>query len=311
MISIRDLTKRFGPTVALDGMSLEVGKGSVVGLIGPNGAGKTTAMSILATLQLPDGGTALVGGRDVVGDRAGVRALMGFMPDFFGVYDGLKVYEYLDFFASAYYLPEGGRDRLIGGLLELVNLGDKRDFYVDLLSRGMKQRLALARCLVHDPEVLILDEPASGLDPRARAEIKEIIRQLGRMGKTVLISSHILPELAELCDRVAIMENGRVVVSGTVDEVTAAGTGSRLIMAEVSEGAGSLAQWLAGRDDVSLAEADGRSVRVLFRGSRDDQGTLLKEIIAAGFSVTQFHEVRRNLEEAFMAVTGEVNAGEN
>lgn len=307
MISIRDLSKSFGGTIALDGLSLEVERGSVFGLIGPNGAGKTTAMSILATLLLPDGGTALVGGRDVVADTAGVRALTGYMPDFFGVYDGLKVYEYLDFFASAYYLPEAGRDRLIDRLLELVNLEDKRDSYVDHLSRGMKQRLALARSLVHDPEVLILDEPASGLDPRARSEIKEIIRQLGRLGKTVLISSHILPELAELCDRVAIMENGRVVVSGTVEEVTAAGTGSRLIIIEVLEGAGNLAGMLAGRENVSQAESGGQSVRVLFRGNRQDQAGLLKEIIAEGYTVTQFHEVRRNLEEAFMAVTGEVN----
>lgn len=307
MISIKNLSKSFGKTVALDGLSLEVERGSVFGLIGPNGAGKTTAMSILATLQLPDGGTALVGGRDVVADTAGVRALTGYMPDFFGVYDGLKVYEYLDFFASAYYLPEDGRERLIDRLLELVNLEDKRDSYVDHLSRGMKQRLALARSLVHDPEVLILDEPASGLDPRARAEIKEIIRQLGRLGKTVLISSHILPELAELCDRVAIMENGRVVVSGTVEEVTAAGTGSRLIIIEVLEGAVNLAGMLAGRENISLAESGGQSVRVLFRGNRQDQAGLLKQIMAEGYTVTQFHEVRRNLEEAFMAVTGEVN----
>ncbi|MFZ5631934.1 MAG: ABC transporter ATP-binding protein [Bacillota bacterium] len=307
MISIKGLTKRFGRTVALDGLSLEVEKGSVFGLIGPNGAGKTTAMSILATLQLPDGGTATVGGRDVVADPAGVRSLIGYMPDFFGVYDGLKVYEYLDFFAGAYYLPEAGRDRLIDVLMELVNLEGKKDCYVDLLSRGMKQRLALARCLVHEPEVLILDEPASGLDPRARAEMKEIIRHLGRMGKTVLISSHILPELAELCDRVAIMEKGRVVVSGTVDEVTAAGAGARMIAIEVLEGGGDLARWLAQRDRVNVAEAGGRSVRVLFRGTRDEQGGLLKEIIAGGYVVTQFHEVRRNLEEIFMAVTGEVN----
>jgi len=310
VISIQGLTKRFGRTVALDGFSLEVEKGSVFGLIGPNGAGKTTAMSILATLMLPDSGAALVGGRDAVADPAGVRAQIGYMPDFFGVYDGLMVYEYLDFFASAYHLPVAGRDRLIDGLLELVNLEDKKDFFVDLLSRGMKQRLALARCLVHDPGVLILDEPASGLDPRARAEIKEIIRQLGRMGKTVLISSHILPELAELCDQVAIMENGRLVVSGAVEEVTAAGAGSRLINIEVLDRAGDLAAWLAGREGVSLAGSDGRSAKVFLRGGGDGQAALLREIIAAGYAVTQYQEVRRNLEEAFMAVTGEVNGGE-
>ncbi|MFZ5648504.1 MAG: ABC transporter ATP-binding protein, partial [Bacillota bacterium] len=256
MISIKDLTKRFGQTVALDGMSLEVERGSVYGLIGPNGAGKTTAMSILATLQLPDGGAATVDGRNVVANVDDVRCLIGYMPDFFGVYDGLKVCEYLDFFANSYYLPKTGRDRLVDGLLELVNLGDKKDFYVDHLSRGMKQRLALARCLVHDPLVLILDEPASGLDPRARAEMKEIIRHLGRMGKTVLISSHILPELGEICDRVAIMENGRVVVAGTVEEVTGAGGGARLILVEVPGRAGDLARFLSARDKVALAEVE-------------------------------------------------------
>lgn len=307
MISAQDLTKRFGQTVALDGMCLEVDRGAVFGLIGPNGAGKTTAMSILATLQLPDGGNATVDGRDVAIQVEDVRGLIGYMPDFFGVYDGLRVNEYLDFFANAYFLPKNGRDQLIDGLLELVNLGDKKDFYVDLLSRGMKQRLALARCLVHDPSVLILDEPASGLDPRARAEMKEIIRHLGRMGKTVLISSHILPELGEICDQVAIMENGRVVASGTVEEVTAVGSGSRLIMVEVPDGAGDLAGFLTQRKNVAMAEVDGRLVRVLFRGEREEQGSLLKEIINRGYTVTQFYEVRRNLEDVFMAVTGEVN----
>lgn len=307
MISVQGLTKRFGQTLALDGMSLEVERGSVCGLIGPNGAGKTTAMSILSTLLLPDGGTAAVDGCNVVADVDRVRCLIGYMPDFFGVYDGLKVSEYLDFFANTYYLPKAGRDRLTDGLLELVNLGDKRDAYVDHLSRGMKQRLALARCLVHDPLVLILDEPASGLDPRARAEMKEIIRHLGRMGKTVLISSHILPELGEICDRVAIMENGRVVAAGTVEEVTGSGGGSRLILVEVSGRAAELARFISKRDRVALAEAGENQVRVLFRGSRDEQGELLKYIMAGGFQVLEFREVRRNLEEAFMAVTGEAN----
>ncbi len=305
MISAKGLIKRFGQTVALDGLSLEVEGGSVFGLIGPNGAGKTTALSILATLQPPDGGAALVGGRDVAGDTAGVRGLMGYMPDFFGVYDGLTVYEYLDFFAGAYRLPGAGRGRLIGELLELVNLGGKKDSYVDLLSRGMKQRLALARCLVHDPGVLILDEPASGLDPGARAEMKEIVRQLGRMGKTVLISSHILPELAEICHRVAIMENGRVTVSGTVDEVTAASSGARLIFIEILEDAGGLAGILGQRRGVCLAGSGGRWIKLFFSGSKEEQGMLLRDIMAGGYTVTQFHEVRRNLEEAYMAVTGE------
>ncbi|MHB8157237.1 MAG: ABC transporter ATP-binding protein [Desulfocucumaceae bacterium] len=307
MISIRGLTKKFSQTIALDDMFLEVERGTVYGLIGPNGAGKTTAMSILATLQLPDSGSAIINGCDVTANIEEVRGLVGYMPDFFGVYDGLLVHEYLDFFADAYYLPEKGRERLIDGLLELVNLGDKKDFYVDLLSRGMKQRLALARSLIHDPAVLILDEPASGLDPRARSEMKEIIRHLGRKGKTILISSHILPELGEICDQVAIMENGRVVVSGPVEEVTAEGKGSKLLVIEVLEGSEDLVRLLNGHGKVSQVEADDQVVRIVFRGGREEQYHLLREIFDRGYKVAQFHEVRRNLEEAFMAVTGEVS----
>lgn len=305
MISVNGLTKRFGRTVALDSMSLDVEKGMVYGLIGPNGAGKTTIMSILATLQLPDSGSATIDGLDVTGHIEEIRSRVGYMPDFFGVYDGLMVCEYLDFFARSYYLPEKGRS-LIDSLLELVSLEDKKHSYVDLLSRGMKQRLALARCLVHDPVALILDEPASGLDPRSRAEMKDIIRQLGRMGKTILISSHILPELGEICDRVAIMEGGRVITSGSVDEITAMGSGSRLIAIEVAEGAGTLAGKLGGSENIKLVDWDDSTVRILFRGNRDDQALLLREIIAGGYTVIQYQEVRRNLEEAFMAVTGEV-----
>lgn len=307
MITFDRVDKRFGPIKALDQFSLQVPRGLVCGLIGPNGAGKTTAMSILATLQLPDTGAVKVDGRDVVAEPLEVRGKIGYMPDFFGVYDGLRASEYLEFFAAAYHLPPQGRRRLVEKLLELVNLPDKTNDYVDSLSRGMKQRLALARCLVHDPRVLILDEPASGLDPRARAEMKEIIRGLKQLNKTVLISSHILPELAEICDEVAIIESGKLVVSGKVTEITAFSRGARQFKMEVLEKAEDLAVFMADRAGVSEAWAEGTTVRFLFSGGPADQAGLLQAVVNAGWPVAEFSEIKINLEEAFMAVTnGEV-----
>ncbi|NLK52829.1 MAG: ABC transporter ATP-binding protein [Syntrophomonadaceae bacterium] len=305
MIQLDQLTKHFGAVRALDNLSLEVKEGVVYGLIGPNGAGKTTAMNILATLLLPDTGTARVGGRDVVQEPRVVRQLIGYMQDFFGVYDGLRASEYLDFFAAAYRIPVARRSQLIQDLLELVNLPDKGEVYVDTLSRGMKQRLALARCLVHDPPVLILDEPASGLDPRARAELKEIIRQLKHLNKTVLISSHILPELAEMCDEVAILDHGRLVTCGPVEEITRVSQGSRYLKVEVIERAQELVAFLNSQPAVSGVRVEGLSVKFFHLGDPVQQAQLLQNLVTAGWPVLEFGEVRRNLEEAFMAVTGE------
>lgn len=305
MIKIEGLRKSFGRTVALDDMYLQVPPGCIMGLVGPNGAGKTTAMNILATLLPADDGRALVGGYDVAGQPGEVRSLIGYMPDFFGVYDGLTCEEYLNFFADAMGLPGAGREGLIGNLLELVNLAEKRDEYVDLLSRGMKQRLALARCLVHDPEVLILDEPASGLDPRARAELKAIIRQLKEMGKTVLISSHILPELAQICDRVAIMEQGRVIAAGPVEEITALQDGSQLVQLEMLENGEQAARYLQGTTGVEQVRRDGEKITFVWRGGLPGLAGLLRQLVQAGFPVLSFAPQRRDLEETFMAVTGE------
>ncbi|MEW6066475.1 ABC transporter [Desulforamulus profundi] len=305
-IVIKSLTKIYGSNYALREFSLNIEAGRVYGLIGPNGAGKTTAMSILATLLAPDGGTATVGGYDVVKEPALVRRLIGYMPDFFGVYDGLKATEYLEFYAAAYWIPVGERPRLTRNLLELVNLSDKANTYVDLLSRGMKQRLALARCLVHDPAVLILDEPASGLDPRARAEMKEVIRQLRRMNKTILISSHILPELAEMCDNIAILEQGRLVANGTVEEVAAARQGARILKIDVAEKLTELIEFLCQQPGVAGADGDAGWARVSYTGNKAAQGQLLRDIMDRGWTVLEFAEVKGNLEDAFMAMTGEV-----
>ena len=221
MIRTDQLQKSYGTHQALKGIDLEVEVGDVYGFIGPNGAGKTTTLRILTTLLLPSAGTASIDGVTVTDDPQAIRSMIGFMPDDFGVYQDMTVTEYLHFFAAAYGIPRAGRDGLVSGLLELVDLRGKADGLIDALSRGMQQRLGLARTLVHDPKVLILDEPASGLDPRARIEIREILRELQRMGKTILLSSHILSELQSVCTRVGILEQGELVAQGTVAEVVA------------------------------------------------------------------------------------------
>lgn len=306
MIAIDGLVKTYGSHRALDGLTMHVAPGRIYGLIGPNGSGKTTCMLILSTLLRPDGGAARVGGYDVVKRPLEVRRLIGYMPDFFGVYDGLKADEYLEFFAAAHGVPAGQRPEVARKLLELVNLEGKAGSYVDNLSRGMKQRLALARCLVHDPQVLILDEPASGLDPRARAEVKEIIRHLGKLNKTVLISSHILPELAEICDDVGILEEGRLVAAGPVAEITGARTGPRELYINIGSGAGEAEEIIQSYAGVLSLTRQGAELKVLFSGEREAQAGLLASLINKGIPVLEFYEHRGNLEDAFMAVTGEV-----
>jgi len=219
IVETRGLTKRYGPFQALEELNLSIEPGVVFGFIGPNGAGKTTSMRILATLLEPTSGEAWVGGYSVTREPKSVRQVLGYMPDNFGVYDNMKVWEYLDFFAASYGLPRGRRLGLIDDLLALVDLSEKKEGYVEALSRGMKQRLCLARTLVHDPQLLILDEPASGLDPRARVELRALLRQLGALGKTVIVSSHILTELADICDHVGIIERGRLLASGSIEEM--------------------------------------------------------------------------------------------
>ena len=237
MLVLDGLTRYYGSFLALDHLSLTIHDGELHGFVGPNGAGKTTTMRILATLLKPTEGTAALDGVDVAGHPREIRRLMGYMPDFFGVYDRLKAWEYLDFYARCYGFGQKERRRMTDSLLELVNLTDKRDSYVDVLSRGMKQRLCLARALIHDPRLLILDEPASGMDPRARAEMKGILRTLKDMGKTVLISSHILPELSEMCDSLTIIDHGRLVFSGSVEELGRHMSGNAPIRVRLAAGA--------------------------------------------------------------------------
>ena len=219
IIEIKGLTKRYGTLTALNNLNLDVEEGAVIGFLGPNGAGKTTTMRILTTLLEPTSGEAYIAGHNVLKDRQGVRQAIGYMPDYFGVYEDMKVWEYLDFFASCYDIPQNSRDAMIDDLLSLVDLLHKRDSFVEGLSRGMKQRLCLARTLAHDPQVLFLDEPASGLDPRARIEMRELLRELKNMGKTIFFSSHILSEVADICTSVAVLEAGNLIAYGNIAEM--------------------------------------------------------------------------------------------
>lgn len=305
MIDIINLTKRYGSFTALNHLNLSIDKGTVFGFVGPNGAGKTTTFSILATLLSPTEGTAVVNGFDVTTEPAQVRRHIGYMPDFFGVYDQFKVHEYLDFYGASYGVPVRERKALIPQMLELVNLTDKHDTYVDLLSRGMKQRLCLARSLIHDPEVLILDEPASGLDPRARVEMRDILKELKNMEKTILISSHILPELAEMCDELGVIENGSLVASGNVAEIQGRLQADKVLIVTVNGQAKDAVPFFEDEPFVQHIELDDRNERMLriaYGGNEKDQVELLKRAVEV-LPVLNFTQKESNLEDVFMEIT--------
>ena len=301
------LVKRYDGTIAVRGIDLDIGAGEVFGLVGPNGAGKTTTLRILATLLVPNAGEAEIAGRSVRRDPDGVRRVVGFMPDAFGVYDDMKVWEYLDFFARCYAIPADRRRRLIADLLELVDLGSKRDTYVAGLSRGMQQRLCLAHALVHDPEVLLLDEPASGLDPRARIELRELLRELRSLGKTILISSHILPELEELCTGLAIIDRGRVLAQGTMAEIERRlRTGSVIRVRVIGEQSDvdATREWFGTADHVvsAVSREDG-VIEVGFSGDDAAAARLLAGAVASGERIVSFSRAASDLEELFLQVT--------
>ena len=317
MLTLDRLTKKYGDFTALDGLSLEIADGQLHGFVGPNGAGKTTTMRILATLLKPTSGTASVDGTDVLRNASEARKKIGYMPDFFGVYDSLKCWEYLDFYGRCYHLPSAERKQMTDRLLDLVQLTDKREAFVDSLSRGMKQRLCLARSLIHDPSLLILDEPASGMDPRARADMKTILRTLREMGKTVLISSHILPELSEMCDSLTILDHGKLVFSGSVDALSEKMNGNAPVEIRLQEGCGEDA---VERAVVCLKELpfvkeilqDGTcTLRTRMEEAQGAdpseqearQARILQQLITRGVPVCDFHRAPMNLEKVFMEVT--------
>jgi ABC-2 type transport system ATP-binding protein len=306
-IRIEGLTRRYGRTVAVAGVDLSVGDSEILGLVGPNGAGKTTTLKMLATLLVPSDGDAWVMGHSVRRQPDQVRRVIGYMPDSFGVYDDMRVWEYLDFFARCHAIPGARRKRLVGDLLELVGLPHKRDDYVQSLSRGMQQRLCLAHTLVHDPPVLLLDEPASGLDPRARVELRELIRELRDMGKTVVISSHILPELEELCTRVAIIDHGRVLAHGEVAEIERRlrrGSVLRVTVAGDADAVAAAERALAADPAVASAATlpDGR-IEIGVPGDDADLAGLLARLVREGHPIAAFAPAVSDLEELFLQVT--------
>ncbi len=303
MIEVRGLTKRFGKLTAVNDISFTVDRGDAFGFIGPNGAGKTTTIRMLATTLKPDSGTVTINGHDIAQDPAAVRACVGYMPDFFGVYDDMKVWEYLDFFGAAYRVPWQRRPGLIGDVLELTDLSNKRDEYVDALSRGMKQRLCLAKTLIHDPDVLLLDEPASGLDPRARIEIRQLLQQLCKMDKTVFISSHILRELADLCNKIGIIEQGRLVMAGSVEEISAQLAGGKTLIIRTTNRLQEACDFLAGRPEIGSAEIVEDAIEAIYQGEPDQQHRLLSALVEAGFQVESFAEQETNLETLYMQLT--------
>ena len=318
VVETRGLVKRYGDHLAVAGVDLVVGPGEIYGLVGPNGAGKTTTMKILATLLAPTAGEAYVTGIPVDSDPLEVRRRIGYMPDFYGVYDDLRVWEYLDFFGRCYGVPANRRGPMINELLEIVGLGDKRESYVETLSRGMRQRLCLAHTLVHDPALLILDEPASGLDPRARVEMRDILRELRAMGKTILVSSHILPELGEMCTGVAI-DRGQLLRSGRIDEIERSLRATALLRIDLLGDEASVAAataWLGTAPmvgdvlQVETTDVDRVRLEVPFDGPTDAQADLLRSMVEAGHRVVGYSQATSDLEEIFLKVTGQIDEEE-
>jgi ABC-2 type transport system ATP-binding protein len=305
MITVDGLTKVYGTRTALDHVSFEVPKGEIFGFVGPNGAGKTTTLRILAALLEPTSGRAMIDGADVIEHPDQVHDRLGYMPDFFGVYDQLTAAEYLDFYASCYRQPKARRKKITEDLLELVGLSDRRDQAVDTLSRGLKQRLCLARALVHDPAVLLLDEPASGLDPRARVEMREILKELQTMGKTIVISSHILPELTELCTMIGIIDHGRMRATGPVQDVIrqlTTGRRLRIMVLGQKEEAAAVLKPLPAIHEVVMVNG---AIEAQYDGDDAAAAGILQVLTAAGIKVSAFSQLEGGLEDAFMKATSE------
>ena len=305
MIAVQGLTKVYGSRTALDAVSFEVPKGEIFGFVGPNGAGKTTTLRILAALLEPTAGRAFVDGADVIQHPDLVHDRLGYMPDFFGVYDQLTATEYLDFYAACYRIPRARRKKIAADLLELVGLADRRDQSVDTLSRGLKQRLCLARALVHDPAVLLLDEPASGLDPRARVEMREILKELQRMGKTIVISSHILPELTELCTMVGIIDQGRMRATGLVQDVIRQLTSGRRLRIMVLGQREEAVATLKALPSIRTVDMVNGAIDVQYEGDDATAASILQALTAAAIRVSGFNQLDGGLEDAFLKATSE------
>ncbi len=303
MIELTGFGKDYGEFTAVESLDLKIEEGEMFGFIGPNGAGKSTSIRFLATLLRATRGDGTVNGYSVSADPMNVRRSVGYMPDSFGVYDGMKVWVVLDFFAVAYKIGRTQRKQVIRDVLELLDLTYKRNDFVNGLSRGMKQRLCLAKTLVHDPPVLILDEPASGLDPRARVEVKALLKELRRMGKTILISSHILTELADCCTSIGIIERGQLLMHGPMDEVYRRIRGNQIIQARIGNNLDKGLAIIRGNPDVRDVQIDGHKLTIEFTSPEHDTAAMLKQLIYNDVEVINFGVKEPNLEEVFMMVT--------
>ncbi len=331
MVELKHLRKEYKDQVAVKDLSLELEQGDVFGFIGPNGAGKTTTIKMLATLLMPTAGSATINGIDVVRNPDQIRAIVGYMPDFIGVYDDIKVWEYLDFFAAAYRIPKHQRPQIIDDVLSLTDLTIKKDSYVESLSRGMKQRLCLAKTLVHDPKVMLLDEPASGLDPRARIEIRELLKELQSMGKTIIVSSHILPEMEEFCNKIGIIEKGELIVAGDVNTIARTVRGQQVIDIGILDEIERAEEILRGMTDMvrevkvtnglrqvpGSEEAESRrltlqrnnhatvggTLQIGYIGEVNEEYKILTVLIQQNIKVRAFHTPETDLEDVFLRVT--------
>ncbi len=303
LIQTEDLRREFGETVAVRDVNFTVEQGAVFALVGPNGAGKTTLLKMISGLLAPTNGTVRVSGLDVRSEPRAVQKLLGFLPDFFGLYEDLKVWEYLEYFNRAYRLPANRRAERIDEVLDLVKLPDKRDSEVKTLSRGMRQRLGIARTLIHDPPLLLLDEPASGLDPESRHDLQLLFSKLGREGRTLLVSSHILSELEDYCSHVAILQEGRLVVSGRTEEVRQRiGQGKTIRLSTLGD-AEKVEQVLGSLPAVEGFTRDGEAYIFPFRGDEEALARLLEQLVGAGIAVCFFGEERQTLEETYLMLT--------
>jgi ABC-2 type transport system ATP-binding protein len=303
MLELDGLVRSFDGVRAVDGVSFSVERGKVLGFIGPNGAGKTTTMRILATLETPDRGDARIAGVSVVDRPDDVRRITGFMPDYAGVYANTTVTEYLDFFARAYDVRGDARRRAVENMIEFMGIGDLRDRHVEGLSKGLKQRVALGRALIHDPQLLILDEPAANLDPRARIEFRTLIRELAADGKTILLSSHILTELAEMCDVVAVIEKGHILATGTVQEILEGVRRRRVLSVRLAGAFEGAERFLLEQPDVhKVNEVNGR-LQFEFAGGDEEQVSLVSRLVGAGFPLLEFSAHSAGLEDLFIEIT--------
>ena len=311
MVEREELTKRYGRFLALDHVNFHINKGDIFGFVGPNGAGKTTTMRIMCGLIKATSGNVVIDGVNVLKRPAEVKRLIGYVPDFFGVYDNLKVMEYMGFYGSMYGMRKADVVDASERLLELVNLQDKHEAFVDSLSRGMKQRLCVARSLIHDPELLILDEPGSGLDPRSRVEMWNLLKRLSAMGKTIMISSHILPELSEMCDSIGVLDHGRMVASGNVDEildhsdaVSPVRIKGYMLGMSAETSMDRISVIIKERFDVDRIIVRDDEIFVYYTGSRERDSELLRSLVDNGVHIHQFYRDRGDLESLFLEITG-------